>query len=138
VASLDRIRTDGFRRWYERQLIDCHAWLVSWFLSVIALASGVEVSAASAGWRLSGALLVLGGSALAFYSWKRYRVLLDIAERLGAQATCPACRAYAKFSVQSSGPAPLPDGGDPALENHGGGIWLRARCRKCGEEWVLR
>ena len=138
MASLDRIRTHGFRRWYERQLIECHAWLVSWFLGVIVLVSGIEVAGAGGASRLSGALLVLGGLAVTAYSWTRYRLLLEIAERFGEQATCPRCKAYAKFKIESSGPAPLPDGGDPVLENQGGGVWLRARCRKCGDEWMLK
>ncbi len=138
MASLDRIRTHGFRRWYERQLIDCHAWLVSWFLGLIVMVSGIEVAGRGAASLLSGALMVLGGLAVIWYSWKRYHLLLEIAERLGEQAVCPKCQAYGKFKVQSSGPAPLPDGGDPALENHGGGLWLRVQCRKCGDEWTLK
>lgn len=138
VASLDRIRTDGFRRWYERQLIECHAWLVSWFLGLIVLISGLEVAGSGAGSLVSGTILLSGGLAVTLYSWKRYHLLMEVAERLGHQAECPGCKAYAKFKVMSSGPAPLPDGGDPALENHGGGVWLRAQCRKCGDEWMLR
>ncbi|MDZ4253082.1 MAG: hypothetical protein U1A72_10985 [Sulfuritalea sp.] len=137
MASLDRIRTDGFRRWYERQLIECHAWLISWFLGVIVLVSGMELLGERTASRTPGLLLLLGGLAVTLYSWKRYRLMLEVAERLGEQAVCPSCSAYAKFAVMSSGPAPLPDGGDPALENHGGGIWLRAQCKKCGREWML-
>lgn len=137
MASLDRIRTDGFRRWYERQLIECHAWLVSWFLGVIVLVSGMELLGERVASRTPGLLLLFGGLAVTLYSWKRYRLMLEVAERLGGQAACPGCNAYAKFAVMSSGPAPLPDGGDPALENHGGGVWLRAQCKKCGREWML-
>jgi len=85
-----------------------------------------------------GALLLLGGLAVTLYSWKRYHLLLEVAERLGEQAVCPGCQAYGKFRVESSGPLPLPDGGDPALENHGGGVWLQAICRKCGAEWTIK
>jgi hypothetical protein len=137
VASLDRIRTDGFRRWYERQLIECHAWLVSWFLALILLVSGLEVAGKAAS-RFTGVLLVLAGLAVTVYSWRRYRLLLEVAERLGEQAVCPGCETYARFKVISSGPAPLPDGGDLVLEDRGGGIWLRAQCRKCGDEWTLK
>lgn len=138
MASLDRIRTHGFRRWYERQLIECHAWLISWFLGVIVLVSGLEVAGSDAASRLVGVALILGGLAVTLYSWQRYRLLLEIAERLGEQAICPRCKTYARFSVQSSGPSPLPDGGDPALEDHGGGVWLRACCRQCGDQWTLK
>ncbi len=136
MASLDRIRTDGFRRWYDRQLIECHAWLVSWFLALILLVSGLEVAGKAAS-RITGVLLAFAGLAVTVYSWRRYRLLLEVAERLGEQAVCPGCKSYAKFKIVSSGPAPLPDGGDPMLEDHGGGVWLRAQCRKCGDEWTL-
>jgi hypothetical protein len=102
VASLDRIRTHGFRRWYERQLIECHAWLVSWFLGVIVLVSGLEVAGNNAS-RLMGALLLLGGLAVTLYSWKRYHLLLEVAERLGEQAVCPGCQAYGKFRIVADG-----------------------------------
>ena len=138
MASLDRIRTDGFRRWYERQLIESHAWLVSWFLGVIVLVAGWELAGANGVSSLSGALLVLGGLAVSLYSWKRYHLLLEIAEGLGMQAVCPGCKTYGKFKVESSGPAPLPEEGDPALENNTGSVWLRAHCRKCGDEWMLK
>ncbi len=137
MASLDRIRTQGFRRWYERQLVECHAWLLSWFLGVIVLISGVELVGGAGPERRSGALLLAAGLFVTLYSWQRYRLMLEVAERLGEQAACPECKAYAKFAVKSSGPQPMPDGGDPALEKRGGGIWLRARCRKCGGEWMI-
>jgi len=138
VASLDRIRTEGFRSWYQWQLIECHAWLVSLFLGVIVVVSGIEVAGVDAASRVPGALLVLGGVATAVYSWTRYCLFFETAERLGEQAICPSCKTYGRFKVLYSRPAPLPDGGDPSLKNHGGGIWLHAQCRKCGDEWMLR
>lgn len=60
MASLDRIRTKGFRHWYERQLVECHAWLLSWFLGLIVLISGVELVGGNSPDRRVGALL-LGG-----------------------------------------------------------------------------
>ena len=137
MASLDRIRTDGFRRWYERQLIECHAWLVTWFLGLIVLVAGLEMAGGGAGLRVQGAVMGFAGLAVTLFSWARYRLLLEVAERLGEQAVCPQCDAYAKFAIAASGPTPMPDGGDPSLENHGGGIWLRAHCRKCGHEWMM-
>lgn len=138
MASLDRIRTDGFRRWYERQLIECHAWLLTWFLGLILLVSGLEMIGMGGTFRSIGAALLLGGLIVTLFSWKRYRLMLEIAERLGEQAVCSGCDAYGAFKVVSSGPMPLPDGGDPVLEDHGGGLWFRAKCRKCGNEWTMK
>jgi hypothetical protein len=44
MASLDSIRTHGFRHWYKHQLIVCHGWLVSCFLGILCAASGIDVS----------------------------------------------------------------------------------------------
>jgi len=137
VASLDRIRKDGFRDWYQRQLIECHAWLVSGFLGIIVFVAGIEVGADAAS-RFAGAFLMLGGMAIAVYSWNRYRRLFATAERLGAQAVCPGCKTYGRFRVLLSSPGSLPEGEDAAPENPGGGSWLRVRCRKCAEEWTLK
>jgi hypothetical protein len=138
VASLERIRTEGFRQWYQRQLIECHAWLVSWFLGLIVVFSGVEVAGADTASRIEGALLVSGGLALAWYSLQRYRFMFETAQRLGEQAVCPGCKAYGRFRVPYSGPAPSEDEADPARASPDRGIWLRAQCRLCGVEWMLK
>jgi len=39
VATIRRI---GFKRWYERQLLEGHGWLVTVFLALIAVASCIE------------------------------------------------------------------------------------------------
>ena len=138
MASLEIIRKRGFRVWYERQLIETHAWLVTCFLGIIATASGVEIfgqhTAAS---RSIGILLILGGIAAGLVSWHRYRSMLDIAELLGQRAVCPACNAYGKFRVLDSGPTPLPEGSDPDIDNLGRDVWFRAQCKKCAHEWIV-
>lgn len=134
MASLDRIRTHGFRHWYERQLLECHAWLVSCFLGMICAASGVEISGQA---RLLGLALTVAGIVMAYYSWRRYRAMLEIAERLGERAVCPQCQTYAKFGIIDAGPLPLPDGADPQIARLGEKVWLQAQCRRCGHDWVL-
>lgn len=134
MAALDRIRTHGFRHWYERQLLECHAWLVSCFLGIICAASGIEVAAQA---RLLGLSLTVAGIGMAYWSWRRYQAMLGIAERLGERAVCPQCQAYARFKVIDAGPTPLPDGADPDIERLGGAVWLQVRCQHCGHDWVL-
>ncbi len=136
MASLDRIGKEGFRHWYERQLIECHLWLVSCFLGIIMTASGIEIFGRAS--RPLGAFLMLGGAVLALAGWQRYRRMLDVAERLGELAACPKCQAYARFDILSAGPMPLPEGDDPLVERAADSLWLRARCRKCGEEWLMK
>jgi hypothetical protein len=138
MASLNKIRTHGFRHWYERQLIECHAWLVSCFFGIICAASGIEVSGYQAlNTRLLGLTLTIAGIVLSVISWKRYHGMLAIAERLGERAVCPKCQAYAKFKVIASGPTPLPDGADPEIDRLGEAVWLQAQCRRCSHDWVI-
>jgi hypothetical protein len=138
MASLNKIRTHGFRHWYERQLIECHAWLVSCFFGIICAASGVEISGYQAlNTRLLGLALTIAGIVLSVISWKRYHGMLAIAERLGERAVCPKCQAYAKFKVIASGPTPLPDGADPEIDRLGEAVWLQAQCRRCSHDWVI-
>ena len=103
MASLDRIRTHGFRRWYERQLIECHAWLVSWFLGVIVLVSGVEIAGPGGGSRIGGVALIVGGLAVTLYSWMRYRLLLEIAERLGYSEVSNFLHAFKRWKGMTPG-----------------------------------
>lgn len=138
MASLDRIRTQGFKRWYERQLIECHAWLVTCFLGIVGSASGIEIAALrSPGARFTGIALILAGMATSLISWRRYRTMLAVAERLGERANCPACGCYARFRIIESGPTPMPDSGDPEIDTHDTKVWLRAQCRKCDRQWLL-
>ncbi|MGH8673693.1 MAG: hypothetical protein ACREVG_05230, partial [Burkholderiales bacterium] len=67
----------GFGRWYERQLMASHAYLVTCFLCIVSVASCYEVAGAYAG-RFEHfliALVVLAIGALGVYSLGRYRVL---------------------------------------------------------------
>lgn len=139
MAALERIRTHGFRAWYERQLIECHAWLVSWFLAVIVLVSGLEVfGSREPGGRQVGVVLIVGGGLYAWLAWRRYRAMLLIAEHYGNLATCPGCGVYGRFEVVESGTNPLPDAGEatpgPATRN----LWMEAACRKCETHWKIR
>lgn len=69
-----KIREIGFKRWYERQLIESHAYLVTCFLSMIAVAVTLEVPSLM---RLGFETLVrlaiaFGGIALCVVAWKQY------------------------------------------------------------------
>ena len=128
------IERHGFRRWYERQLIESHAYLALGFVALILLLSGMELlrdaetsiryvivlSAAAAG----GMLLVV--------AWRRFGVLLARAEHFGEAATCPQCKAWGKFTVlaqESSSPDDPPEAGRPH--------WLTVRCTQCETIWKL-
>jgi hypothetical protein len=131
------IRRLGFRKWYERRLIEAHAYLITGFLALILALACVEVAGdAGQGLRrlawLIGAAASLGGGVLA---WLRYHRVLLATETVAERAVCPGCGAYGRFRVVRSAPhsgAELEAA--PALEDlpH-----LRVRCRDCQREWDL-
>ena len=118
MEPADSIRRLGFNRWYERQLIEGHAWFVSGFVCMIAVAACVEeLSFRGSAWRfLAYAALVLASGLVGIYGIVRYQRILVQAERIGEQATCPGCGTYARFKLFAD---------------------CVAHCRKCDREWRL-
>jgi DNA-directed RNA polymerase subunit RPC12/RpoP len=114
----DSIARLGFARWYERRLIEAHAWFVSVFFCMVAIAACLEeISFRGSPLRaLLYALIVTAAAAIGVYAMSRYHRILVEAEYVGEQATCAGCGAYARFKVQAD---------------------LQVRCRKCGHEWRL-
>jgi hypothetical protein len=90
VELADRIRKYGFRTWYERQLIEARAWLVSCFLGIILVATATEL--------------------LGWFAWRRYRCIMIVAERLGEGAVRPKCKVDGAFTILAAGPERLPTG----------------------------
>ena len=125
----DALRKRGFRRWYERQLVESHAYLVTGFLSLIMMAIALEViefreSIANA---LVLAIVAAGGGGLAIFAWKQFTRLLSLAEALAVQAVCSNCRAYGKFDVIE------------ARDSHNAltGRALVVCCRQCQHRWQM-
>jgi hypothetical protein len=118
VEPADSIGRLGFARWYERRLIEGHAWFVSAFVCVIAIAACAEELNfhGSIGRLFLYVLIILGSAATAIYGMVRYHQILAEAERIGEHATCGGCGAYARFKMISPS---------------------QARCRKCSHEWRL-
>jgi phage FluMu protein Com len=133
MTVADEIGRRGFRRWYERQLIEAHAYLVTAFLALILLLAGIE---ALDHLRRSPAfyvvLIVAAAAAgmLMYVAWRRFITLLQRAELFAAAAECPRCKTWGLFEVigaeQASDDEPV-EAGRPH--------WLRVRCRKCGQDW---
>ena len=77
------IRRLGFRKWYERELIKCHAALVTCLLSGLLVAALFEtVNLREFGWTLVSELaVVFAAIATAILSWRAYITILERAER---------------------------------------------------------
>jgi hypothetical protein len=118
MEPADSIGRLGFARWYERRLIEGHAWFISGFACMVAIAACVEelTFRGSIGRLFFYVLIILGGAATGIYGMVRYHQILAEAERIGEQATCPACGTYARFRLISPS---------------------QVRCRKCANEWRL-
>ncbi|GAA4412327.1 hypothetical protein [Quisquiliibacterium transsilvanicum] len=124
VALLRAIARLGFRRWYERRLIEAHAWLAACFLSMVIVAAGVELLRlrGSAAELILDASLVAAGALLAWFAWRRYATGMYLAAMLGEQAVCPGCE---RFGFRCD-PLQPPDG--RALAVH---------CARCGRHWQV-
>ena len=114
----ESIRRLGFARWYERRLIEGHAWFISGIMCMVAIPACFEELAyrGSALRLLFYVAVVTAAAVIGVYGLNRYLKILAEAEQLGEHATCGACGAYAKFRLTSGS---------------------RARCRKCDNEWQL-
>ena len=125
----DAVRKRGFRKWYERQLIESHAYLVTGLLSLVMTAIALETIEFGASVDNSIALMLVAaiGGWLSLLAWKQFAKLLACAEALAEQAVCGKCRTYAKFDV---------------VEAHDSreamtGRSLVVRCRKCQHRWQM-
>lgn len=136
MTPAERIDKLGFRRWYERELIEGHAYLVTGFLSFIVIAVFLE----EIDWRGSFghvaymlAVISIGVAACAV-AVRRYGFFLARAERLGGQSSCAKCGAYGVLQVLAAGEDTR---GPRGLFSISDNAWIRVRCRKCGHEWRM-
>jgi hypothetical protein len=118
MEPADSIKRIGFTRWYERRLIEGHAWFVSCFFCMIAIAACMEELnvRGSLPRLLFYVVLVASSAAIGVYGFWRYQSILVEAETLGENATCPGCGTYARFRLVSA---------------------TEVRCRRCENQWRL-
>ena len=123
----------GFRRWYERQLVESHAYLVGAFLALILLLAGFE-ALEQRSLLVTVLLGVIAAAAGTFciMAWRRFVVLLGRAEQFAGQAGCPACKTWGRFDVVAEEASRMDDPPEAGRPH-----WLRVRCRHCREHWTL-
>ena len=120
-SSSSDIARLGFRKWYERRLIEAHAWLVTALLCAIVTALSVELLTEKKellAW-LGTAGVVFVAGLIVWLGIHRFIQLLSEAERYASQSTCEACRRYGTFNVIEKSPR------------------MSVRCRRCGHEWTF-
>ena len=110
----------GFRRWYERQLIESHAWLISSLLCAIAIAASLEAMTFRELPKAAITLTFVFFAALVcWHGLQRYRAIMQEAERIGEFSTCGSCSTYARFQVIDEYPK------------------MNVRCKKCSHVWTI-
>ena len=112
----------GFRRWYERQLIEAHAWLVTALLVAIVIAVALEgISFRRPFWEFVPLLgLLFVGGLIINHGVRRFGALMAQAHRLAQDSTCASCGVYGRFQVIEEYPSRM-----------------KVCCRKCSHRWML-
>ena len=118
------IRKHGFRKWYERELLQSHAHLVLTFFCAIGLFAAFEALGRfrSISDQLTDIVAILVCTAIGIWALRRYLHLLMHAEVTANQADCPACKAYGRFKLASEDDA---DGS------------VQVCCNKCQHRWTI-
>jgi phage FluMu protein Com len=135
MKLVEDMRRLGFRRWYERQLIESHAYLVTAFLALILLLAGIEsLDYLKRSLLFYAAVIVAAAAAgtLMFVAWRRFITVLQRAELFAGSAECPRCKAWGQFEVIGAEAA---SDDDPV--EAGRPHWVRVKCCKCGNDWRL-
>ncbi len=85
-----KLRRYGFRKWYERQLINGHLSLVTCVLCMVLMAALIEDLEFDEGlFKAATELLTLFGTGLVgWFAFTRYRDVLARAEYFGSHSVC--------------------------------------------------
>lgn len=120
----DGIRKHGFRKWYERELLSGHAWLVMTFLCTIGLVGAFEALSRRPGWhdQVTDLAAIAICAVVGLWSLRRYLHLLMHAEATANQAVCANCDTYGLLKVAAE---------DRARSR------LRVCCKRCAHEWWI-
>ena len=121
----DGIRRHGFRKWYERELLQSHLHLALTFLCAIGLFGAFEAAMHFTTWtdRAIDALAILACGAIGVWALRRYLYLLMHAEHAANQADCPHCGSYGRLTLVD----------EPSPSNAS----VKVCCRQCAHQWSI-
>lgn len=130
------IRKIGFRRWYERQLIESHLFLISGFLCLImVLACIEELNLRTPAWEtLVRFVAMISGVGICLWALRRYLTMLGAAEYAAERSVCGKCATYRGLDLTAAGAR------SASAQNDETECLLApvgVRCRKCGHEWTI-
>jgi predicted Zn finger-like uncharacterized protein len=119
----DGIRRVGFRKWYERELLSSHAYMILAILSFVAMAASFEAfNGGTMSEKLMNVLFVIVSAGIGLWALRRYLFLLMRAEEVANQARCGDCGEYGRFRV--------------VAEDHSHQE-TQVRCSKCEHLWTI-
>ena len=120
----DGIRKHGFRKWYERELMQSHAHLLLTFLCALGLFVAFEALGRFRSFRdqLTDLLAIAICTAMGIWALRRYLRLLLHAEVTAHQANCASCQAYGRFKLES----------ENAKDSS-----VQVCCNKCQHRWTI-
>ncbi len=121
----DGIRKHGFRKWYERELLQSHAHMVLAFVCLIVVFAAFELLSEHRNVPGNIAAIVIG-TGVGAWAVRRYMKLLTSAEAVANQADCPDCGTYARFTLVREVPATAEV--DTEVE---------VSCRQCQRLWRI-
>ena len=118
------IRKHGFRKWYERELMQSHLHMPLLLLCTFGPLGAFEVFSRTAPLpdQASVALSLLLCVGIGFWALRRYLYLLMHAEDVANQAVCPQFEAYGRLAVL------LHDAHAPSVS---------VRCKHCAHDWPI-
>lgn len=124
MSAVKSIRRLGFRKWYERELLQSHANLVLLLFATLGLLGAAEAYSAKAPLldQLQIVAAALASAVIGVLALRRYLYLLNHAEFVANQADCPHCGTYARWDMLS----------EQAREER-----VTVRCRQCSHEWHI-
>jgi len=124
MTLAEGIRKHGFRKWYERQLLQSHAHLALTFCCLIGIFAAFEALVSFRDWSDQAIDIVAIGLCVMLGLWalRRYLFLLASAEAVANQADCAGCKAYGRLELE---------------ESDASGESVRVRCRGCGHRWHI-
>ena len=126
------IRRIGFRRWYERQLIESHLYLVSGVLSLfLAIACFEDFGSRNPAWETLLRLAAMTvGIVVCLWAFRRYLNMLALAEHAAERSVCEKCCTYRGLELAAR--VTPPEGAEEGVL-----LPVGVRCRRCGHEWTI-
>jgi hypothetical protein len=118
------IRQHGFRKWYERELLQSHGHLALCFICLVGAFAAFEALARFRGWldQLVDITALAVCIAAGLWALRRYLYLLHHAELVARQAECRQCGEYGRLRL---------------IGEDFGSEQVHVGCKNCQHEWTI-